>query len=73
MGDMRMGFCHVKVMDLAEAREHYVNVMGLYPTLLTSIVDMVHSLSCIEIRYIADRGHGHEQHATHRPAGLRPR
>lgn len=35
MGVMRMGFCHVKVMDLAEAREHYVNVMGLYPTLET--------------------------------------
>jgi catechol 2,3-dioxygenase len=35
MGVMRMGFCHVKVTDLAEAREHYVNVLGLYPTLET--------------------------------------
>lgn len=46
---------------------------GSRPALLTSIVDMVHSPSCIEIRYVADRGDGHEQHATHRPAGLRPR
>ncbi len=35
MGVMRMGFCHVKVTDLAEARDHYVNVLGLYPTLET--------------------------------------
>ena len=30
---MRMGYLHVKVTDLAEAKNHYMNTVGLYPTL----------------------------------------
>jgi catechol 2,3-dioxygenase len=33
MGVMRMGYAHVRVTDLAEAKEHYANTMGLYETL----------------------------------------
>ena len=33
MGIMRMGYAHVRVTDLAEAKEHYANTMGLYETL----------------------------------------
>ena len=33
MSVMRMGYLHVKVTDLAEARHHYAEVLGLYPTL----------------------------------------
>ena len=32
MGVMRMGYVHVRVTDLAEAKEHYANTMGLYET-----------------------------------------
>ena len=32
MGVMRMGYAHVRVTDLAEAKEHYANTMGLYET-----------------------------------------
>ena len=35
MSVMRMGYVHVKVTDLAEARNHYANTVGLYPTLET--------------------------------------
>lgn len=31
-GVMRLGYVHIKVTDLAEARDHYVNTLGLYPT-----------------------------------------
>jgi catechol 2,3-dioxygenase len=30
---MRMGYAHVRVTDLAEAKHHYANTMGLYQTL----------------------------------------
>ncbi|WP_395658411.1 catechol 2,3-dioxygenase [Nocardioides sp.] len=30
---MRMGYAHVRVTDLAEAKDHYANTMGLYQTL----------------------------------------
>ena len=33
MAVMRMGYMHVKVTDLAEAKEHYSNTVGLYQTL----------------------------------------
>ena len=33
MAVMRMGYMHVKVTDLAEAKEHYANTVGLYQTL----------------------------------------
>ena len=33
MGVMRMGYMHVRVTDLAEAKEHYANTVGLYQTL----------------------------------------
>ena len=33
MGVMRMGYAHVRVTDLAEAKHHYANTMGLYETL----------------------------------------
>jgi catechol 2,3-dioxygenase len=33
MAVLRMGYVHVKVTDLARARDHYANTMGLYPTL----------------------------------------
>ena len=33
MGVMRMGYAHVRVTDLAEAKQHYANTMGLYETL----------------------------------------
>ena len=33
MGVMRMGYAHVRVTDLEEARSHYANTMGLYETL----------------------------------------
>jgi catechol 2,3-dioxygenase len=33
MGIMRMGYAHVRVTDLAEAKDHYANTMGLYQTL----------------------------------------
>ena len=32
MGVMRMGYAHVRVTDLAEAKDHYANTMGLYET-----------------------------------------
>lgn len=32
MGVMRMGFVHVRVTDLDEARKHYIDTLGLYPT-----------------------------------------
>ena len=32
MGVMRMGYAHVRVTDMAEAKEHYANTMGLYET-----------------------------------------
>mgnify|MGYP006272941557 FL=1 len=35
MAVMRMGYMHVKVTDLAEAKNYYQNTMGLYPTLET--------------------------------------
>jgi catechol 2,3-dioxygenase len=35
MGVMRMGYMHIKVTDLAEAKWHYQNTVGLYPTLET--------------------------------------
>lgn len=31
-GVMRLGYVHMQVTDLAEARDHYVNTLGLYPT-----------------------------------------
>ncbi|MFV0462001.1 MAG: catechol 2,3-dioxygenase [Nostocoides sp.] len=33
MGILRMGYAHVRVTDLAEARDHYANYLGLYETL----------------------------------------
>ena len=33
MAVMRMGYMHIKVTDLAEAKEHYGNTVGLYQTL----------------------------------------
>ena len=33
MAVMRMGYMHVKVTDLAEAKQHYGNTIGLYQTL----------------------------------------
>ena len=33
MGIMRMGYVHARVTDLAEAKIHYGQTMGLYPTL----------------------------------------
>jgi catechol 2,3-dioxygenase len=33
MAVMRMGYMHVRVTDLAEAKDHYANTVGLYPTL----------------------------------------
>ncbi|MEZ5097063.1 MAG: catechol 2,3-dioxygenase [Nocardioides sp.] len=32
MGVMRMGYAHVRVTDLAEAKNHYANTLGLYET-----------------------------------------
>ena len=34
MGIMRMGYAHVRVTDLDEAKGHYANTMGLYETCL---------------------------------------
>lgn len=31
MGIMRMGYVHARVTDLAEAKDHYANTLGLYP------------------------------------------
>jgi catechol 2,3-dioxygenase len=33
MAVMRMGYIHVKVTDLAEAKQHYGSTVGLYETL----------------------------------------
>lgn len=33
MAVMRMGYMHIKVTDLAEAKNHYANTVGLYQTL----------------------------------------
>ncbi|HEX5968836.1 MAG TPA: catechol 2,3-dioxygenase [Intrasporangium sp.] len=33
MGILRMGYAHVRVTDLAEAKQHYANTLGLYETL----------------------------------------
>ena len=33
MGVMRMGYAHVRVTDMAEAKDHYANTLGLYETL----------------------------------------
>jgi catechol 2,3-dioxygenase len=33
MGIMRMGYAHVRVTDLAEAKNHYANTLGLYEVL----------------------------------------
>ncbi len=33
MGIMRMGYAHVRVTDMTEAKHHYANTMGLYQTL----------------------------------------
>ena len=33
MGIMRMGYVHVRVTDLAEAKNHYANTLGLYEVL----------------------------------------
>ena len=30
MGIMRMGYAHVRVTDMAEAKDHYANTLGLY-------------------------------------------
>jgi catechol 2,3-dioxygenase len=35
MGIMRMGYVHARVTDMAEAKDHYANTMGLYETLAT--------------------------------------
>ncbi|MDC5699027.1 catechol 2,3-dioxygenase [Intrasporangium calvum] len=32
MGILRMGYAHVRVTDLAEAKHHYANTLGLYET-----------------------------------------
>ena len=31
-GVMRLGYVHARVTDLAEAKSHYGNTLGLYPT-----------------------------------------
>ncbi len=33
MGILRMGYAHIRVTDLAEAKNHYANTLGLYETL----------------------------------------
>jgi catechol 2,3-dioxygenase len=33
MGIMRMGYAHIRVTDMTEAKHHYANTMGLYQTL----------------------------------------
>ena len=33
MAVMRMGYAHVRVTDMADAKQHYANTMGLYQTL----------------------------------------
>ena len=33
MGVMRLGYAHVRVTDMAEAKDHYANTLGLYETL----------------------------------------
>jgi len=33
VGILRMGYAHVRVTDLAEAKQHYANTLGLYETL----------------------------------------
>ena len=33
MAVMRLGYAHVRVTDMAEAKDHYANTMGLYETL----------------------------------------
>ncbi len=33
MGIMRMGYAHVRVTDMTEARNHYASTLGLYETL----------------------------------------
>ncbi len=33
MGVMRLGYAHVRVTDMTEAKDHYANTMGLYQTL----------------------------------------
>lgn len=33
MGILRMGYTHVRVTDMAEAKEHYANTLGLYEVL----------------------------------------
>ena len=33
MGILRMGYAHIRVTDLAEAKAHYANTLGLYETL----------------------------------------
>jgi catechol 2,3-dioxygenase len=35
MAVMRMGYVHARVTDLAEAKQHYANTLGLYETLST--------------------------------------
>ena len=35
MAVMRMGYVHARVTDLAEAKQHYANTLGLYETLAT--------------------------------------
>ena len=32
MGILRMGYIHTRVTDLAEAKNHYANTLGLYET-----------------------------------------
>ena len=38
MAVMRLGYAHVRVTDLAEAKDHYANTMGLYETLSLSLI-----------------------------------
>lgn len=33
MGVMRLGYVHIRVTDMAEAKDHYANTLGLYQTL----------------------------------------
>lgn len=33
MGVMRLGYAHVRVTDMSEAKDHYANTLGLYQTL----------------------------------------
>ena len=33
MGIMRMGYAHVRVTDMTEAKNHYASTLGLYETL----------------------------------------